>query len=324
MFRYSPSREARRYLLRARVGAVTSEEIRVRSRDVTLAAAGDVNLGDGPGNVMAQRGRRWPWGGVASVLRRADIAAINLECAVSNRGSPVPKEYNFRGRPGSLRAVRRFAGVDVVSLANNHAGDYGTLALLDTMRHSRRAGLIPVGAGHTRAAAISERIITSFGLRVAFLGFSDIGPGSFFAGPGKPGTAAASEAAVRFAVRRAARRADVVVPIFHWGVERQTLENARQRALAGAALSAGAQVVIGAHPHVLQPIRRVGKRRVVAYSLGNFVWQSGSALTARTGVLKLRLSSRGVEGVRLLPAVIEGTRPRLLVAASRPRHRPRA
>jgi poly-gamma-glutamate capsule biosynthesis protein CapA/YwtB (metallophosphatase superfamily) len=94
-------------------------------------------------------------------------------------------------------------------------------------------------------------------------------------------------------------------------VERASSEDARQRALAATALAAGADAVIGAHPHVLQPIRRRG-RRLVAYSLGNFVFGASSPATARTGILRLRLSTRGVEGHRLAPAVIEATRPRPL------------
>jgi len=110
------------------------------------------------------------------------------------------------------------------------------------------------------------------------------------------------------------RRSDVVIATFHWGVERSTSENARQRAFARAALDAGATAVIGAHPHVLQPVRRPGeeRRRLVADSLGNFVWSAGSAATSSTGILRVRLSGRGVEGHRLLRARIEGTRPRLL------------
>jgi poly-gamma-glutamate capsule biosynthesis protein CapA/YwtB (metallophosphatase superfamily) len=102
-----------------------------------------------------------------------------------------------------------------------------------------------------------------------------------------------------------------VIASFHWGVERASVANGRQRAFARAALAAGAWAVIGAHPHVLQPIRRSG-RRLVAYSLGNFVFSAGSPGTTRTGILRLRLSGKGIEGSRLLPARIENTRPRLL------------
>ena len=218
---------------------------------------------------------------------------------MSTRGTKVPKTFNFRGSPAALREVVRFAGLDVLNLANNHAGDYGMTALLDTVRAVRSSGAVPVGAGATLDAARRPQVVTRLGLRIAFVGFSDIGPSSFFAGPSSPGTSFATVPGIRAAVRAARRQADIVVATFHWGIERDTAENARQRGFASAALGAGAVAVIGAHPHVLQPIRRVGARKVVAYSLGNFVWAAGSAAASRTGILRLRLSARGVEGARL-------------------------
>ena len=308
-----PRRIRSRYLLRAvSPDGRISGRVAVRSRDVTLAAVGDVNLGDAPGAVMALRGLRHPWTSVAGDLRRPDIAFGNLECAVSTRGAPVPKQFTFRGRPAALRVMSRFAGFDVLNLANNHVGDYGTRALLDTVANVRRFGMTPVGAGASLAAAARPRVVERLGLRVAFVGFSDILPVSFFATPGRPGTQAASIPAIERGVRAARRRADVVIATFHWGVERATVENGRQRGFAAAALRAGATAVIGAHPHVLQPIRRNGARRLVAYSLGNFVFGAASPGTTRTGILRLRLSRRGVEGSRFQPAVIETTRPRLL------------
>ena len=149
----------------------------------------------------------------------------------------------------------------MLHLANNHAGDFGMAALLDTVRAVRDTGAVPVGAGHTLASAREPRVVTRLGLRVAFVGFSDIGPASFFAGPGSPGTSQATLPAVAAGVRAARRRADVVVATFHWGVERSTAENARQRAFARVAIGAGAGAVIGAHPHVLQPVRRLAGRR---------------------------------------------------------------
>ena len=175
------------------------------------------------------------------------------------------------------------------------------------------AGRAPYPSALERPLAAARRpvVISRLGLRVAFVGFSDIGPTSFAAGSRSPGTAFASTAAISAGVRAARRRADVVVATFHWGVERATTENARQRAFARTALRAGATAVVGAHPHVLQPLRRARGRRVIAYSLGNFVWAAGSAVTSRTAILRLRLSARGVEGARLHPAQIIATRPRL-------------
>jgi poly-gamma-glutamate capsule biosynthesis protein CapA/YwtB (metallophosphatase superfamily) len=116
----------------------------------------------------------------------------------------------------------------------------------------------------------------------------------------------------RFNFRGRARDLTAVVRFAGLDVLNLASENARQRAFAQAALNAGASAVIGAHPHVLQPVRRLAGRRLIAYSLGNFVWSAGSAATTRTAILRLGLSPRGVQSSTLLPAVIEATRPRLL------------
>jgi poly-gamma-glutamate capsule biosynthesis protein CapA/YwtB (metallophosphatase superfamily) len=308
--RVRPHRLRSRYVLRA-LAAVPSRPVHVRTRPVLLAAVGDINLGDGPGALIDAFGRRYPWTGTAKALRAADVAFGNLECAVSVRGAPVPKEFNFRGRPSALRAVAGYAGFDVLNLANNHTGDYGTQALLDTVSNVRRLGVQAVGAGGSLKSAAQPRVVTRLGLRIAFVGFSNILPAAFYAGPNKAGTEPATTELITAGVKKAKRRADVVVATFHWGVERATTEDARQRAFAHTALAAGADAVIGAHPHVLQPIRTAG-RRLVAYSLGNFVFGAASPGTTRTGILRLKLSARGIEGYRLAPVVIEAARPRLL------------
>jgi poly-gamma-glutamate capsule biosynthesis protein CapA/YwtB (metallophosphatase superfamily) len=308
--RVRPHRLRSRYVLRA-LTAVPSRPVHVRARPVLLAAVGDINLGDGPGALIDALGPRYPWTGTAKVLRGADVAFGNLECAVSTRGSPVPKEFNFRGRPSSLKAVANYAGFDVLNLANNHAGDYGTPALLDTVANVRRFGMRAVGAGGSLKSAAEPRTVTRLGLKIAFVGFSSILPAEFYAGPNKAGTQPATPELITAGVKEAKRQADIVIATFHWGVERATTEDSRQGAFAETALNAGADAVIGAHPHVLQPIRRAGKRRLVAYSLGNFVFGASSSATTRTGILRLKLSGRGVEGYRLAPATIAAARPRL-------------
>jgi poly-gamma-glutamate synthesis protein (capsule biosynthesis protein) len=167
-----------------------------------------------------------------------------------------------------------------------------------------------VGAGLNLRDAARPRIVHRLGLSVAFVGFSDILPTAFAAGPRRPGTRWATPATIVHDVRAAARHADLVIASFHWGVERDPHPTARQRAFAALALRSGATAVIAAHPHVLQPVVRTG-RRVVAYSLGNFIWSAGSGPTARTGILTLQLSPRGVESAGLRHATIVGSRPRL-------------
>jgi poly-gamma-glutamate capsule biosynthesis protein CapA/YwtB (metallophosphatase superfamily) len=288
-------------------GRVTPSK-RVRVRPLDLAAVGDVNLGDGPGAMMARHGFRYPWTSVGRVMARADLAFANLECAVSRGGVPQEKQYVFRGHPGALRAMRRHAGIDVVNLANNHAGDYGDGALLDTIRHVRSTGMTAVGAGASEDTAYRPRIVNRLGLRVAFVGFSTILPFEFRAVGRSPGTAWAFPERVRRTIARARRDSDVVIATFHWGQERATHESAGQRWLAHTALEAGATAVIGAHPHVLQPVRRSGGR-LIAYSLGNFVFAAVSPGTTRTAILRVQLGRRRVVGARLLRATIHQSRP---------------
>ncbi|ADB53383.1 CapA family protein [Conexibacter woesei] len=289
-----------------------SDGVVVRTRDVTLAAVGDINLGDATAGAIAAGGVNYPWTSVAPALRGADVAFGNLECAISTRGAPVQKQYTFRGSPAALRAMRDYAGFDVLNLANNHVGDYGTAALLDTVEHVRAGGMEAVGAGGSLASAAAPRVVERLGLRIAFVGFSNILPSEFFATPSRAGTQPATTAQIRASVAAARRRADVVIATFHWGVELDPVENGAEQAFAATALAAGATAVIGGHPHVLQPIRMLdGGRRLVAYSLGNFVFASHRAATVRTGVLHLDLSARGVERTRFQHARIDGVKPLL-------------
>jgi hypothetical protein len=306
--RRAPVRPARLRIRGVGADGFRTPAARLRVRWLRLAAAGDVNLGDGPGTEIAAHGPRYPWASVGRPLRRADLAFANLECAVSRRGAAIPKEFTFRGRPSSLRVAAHRGGLDVVNLANNHAGDYGDTALMDTLRWARRFGIRPVGAGRDTAHAYRPRIVRRLGLRVAFVGFSTILPFEFQAGPHDPGTAWGYPGRVRHAVRRARRHADVVIATFHWGIERDFHENPRERALARVALRAGASAIIAGHPHVQQPIDR-RRRKVVAWSLGNFVFSANTPGTESTGILHLRVGRRVVRYGRFQRATIIASRP---------------
>jgi poly-gamma-glutamate synthesis protein (capsule biosynthesis protein) len=305
---------AGRRILRVEAGGTTQKVGHVLVRPLRLTAVGDVAYGEGVGAMMRQYGPRYPWLEVAPVLRRADIAVASLESAVSNRGSAWPgKEYTFRGPPKALRATAKFAGVDVVSLANNHSLDYGRVAFADTLRLIRKFGLEKMGGGRSLNAARRPGVFELGGLSVAFLGFSDVRPPGFDAGAGRSGTTPAFPELIAADVRRAQRRHDLVVVYFHWGIERDATPTSRQRSLGGLALASGADVVLGAHPHVIQPRERVGARgrKYVAWSLGNFVFTGTSAWTRTTGILKLRLGRTGVFGAKWRRAHIVNSQPQL-------------
>jgi poly-gamma-glutamate capsule biosynthesis protein CapA/YwtB (metallophosphatase superfamily) len=297
--------------VRARVpGAGTTKPLGITVRPLRMLSVGDINLGEAPANAWHSTGRS---------LKRADLAFGNLESAVSTRGEPFPKQYNFRADPAALAGLRRHSGIDVLNLANNHVGDYGPEATVDTVRGVERLGMKAVGAGPDLKRALAPQVVERLGLRVAFVGFSEIGPIEFAAAPGQPGTAWAQPERIAAAVQTARRKADIVVATFHWGIEKQTLETAQQRALADVAVRAGAQVVIGAHPHTLQPLRRQGAA-IVAYSLGNFVFDAQSPETTTTGILELDLTAEGVSRANWRAARISGGRP--LLDGQRPRRVP--
>jgi poly-gamma-glutamate capsule biosynthesis protein CapA/YwtB (metallophosphatase superfamily) len=309
-----------RIALRARApGVGVSAPVAVTVRPLRLASVGDINLGDAPGEAIAANGPRYPWTSVGNALREADIAFGNLECAISERGEPFPKQFTFRGTPAALKGLRRHSGIDVLNLANNHVGDFGRVAMIDTVRAVEHLGMRAVGAGPDLKRALAPQVVDRLGLRVAFVGFSSIAPLEFAAGEDSPGTAWASAEAVAGAVRAARRRADVVVATFHWGIEKATYETADQRLLAQAAAAAGAHLVIGAHPHVLQPLRREGAA-VVAYSLGNFVFGAASPGTESTGILETDVTADGVAAARWRAGHIEGGRP--VLETKRPRRLP--
>ena len=279
-------------------------------RPVTLDAVGDITFGEQVGPAIAEHGGAYPWTYVAKTLGAADIATGNLETSVSTRGAAAVKEYTFRGSPADLPALRTVAGFDVLTLANNHAVDFGRDALLDTLRYAHADGLATIGAGANDVEARRPAILEAGGLRVALLGYSDVNPLGFSATSTEPGTARADVAAITADVHAALRRADVAVCFFHWGTEMHPRPDARQQLFAGACLNAGARLVLGAHPHVLGPVSVPAPRTLVAWTLGNFVFPSSGA-TARTAILQVELDRDGVRGHRLLPVTIEGFRPHL-------------
>lgn len=229
------------------------------------------------------------------------------------------KEYTFRGAPFPLAAAGR-AGIDVVSVANNHSLDFGVDAFGDTLRHARRFGLRTIGGG-TLGAARRPSVVLAGGMKIALLAYSDVRPAGFDATATRPGTAPADPAAIAADVARARRAADAVVVYFHWGNELERVPNERQRSLAAVALGAGATVVLGAHPHVLQPVERRGQR-LVAWSLGNFVFGAASPGTTASGVLLVGIERKGVRWSELVPARIETFTPvpderRMLSAVAR-------
>ena len=212
-----------------------------------------------------------PFAGIVPLLAEADIALVNVEMAISDRGEPAAdKQYVFRAPPGAAARIAS-AGVDVANLANNHAKDFGPDALIDTIDLLEAEGVIALGAGATSSDAYRHRTIeVRPGVRVAFVGASMVVPLGFPAGASRPGIASAYQRERVLAnVRAAAREADVVIAVVHWGIERMTCPDGRQRDFAFELLHNGGQR--GHWPTsscaATGPVRRWEARRLLARQL---------------------------------------------------------
>jgi poly-gamma-glutamate capsule biosynthesis protein CapA/YwtB (metallophosphatase superfamily) len=278
---------------------------------VTLAFAGDIHFQIQVAGLLDDpRGL----GPISRVLADADVTMVNLESAITERDTWDPKNlerpderYWFRA-PARALDVLADAGVDVVTVANNHGADLGAPGLQDTLRAARNAPLAVIGVGQDRAAAFAPYRLRVHGTDLAFLA-ADASPlestsSTWTAGPRTPGLAAAREPRPRVllhAVRRAKRDADVVVVYLHWGRTMQACPTARQRTTARALAAAGADVIVGSHAHV-QLGSGWQQDTYVNYGLGNFVWYTNRP--PQTGVLRLRLEDGQVVTDQWTPARI--------------------
>jgi poly-gamma-glutamate synthesis protein (capsule biosynthesis protein) len=196
-------------------------------------------------------GLRALWEDVEPLIRGADIAFANLETPVAPRSGVPGRPFRFNA-PAELPAALRASGFTVLSTANNHAYDQGSAGVVETLERLRAEQLVPVGTGATRAEAERAQVVQVKGLRVAFLGFTDLYNINLNAKDGGPWVRGLDPAAAADAVRAARARADVVVVSVHWGAEYRHDPLPRQREVAGRLCAAGADLILGTHPHVLQ------------------------------------------------------------------------
>jgi poly-gamma-glutamate synthesis protein (capsule biosynthesis protein) len=237
----------------------------------------------------------------------ADFAAVNLETAVTSRGAPQPKTYHFRTSPVAFSALRD-AGIDLVTMANNHVLDYGPVGLADTLAAARAARFPYVGIGMNAAAAWAPYVTTIKGVTIAVVGVSQVAElaSSWVATGSRPGEANAIDLRRTLAAVRAARRlARIVIVFMHWGTEGEACPDPSQLSLAPKLAAAGASIIVGAHSHMLQGSGWLG-HTFVAYGMGNFLWWERSYSTA-TGVLELSLHPHAPLTARFIPAVVSGT-----------------
>ncbi len=256
--------------------------------EIVVNAVGDIMLAGRWIPDLRRAGYDTPFARIRNELSRGDINLANLESPLARGGREfTTKKFRFRGEPAVAPALRR-ASFNLVTLANNHSMDFGWPALEETRQHLREAGIAWIGAGENLEQARRATIFTVRGKRIAFLGYSLTQPLEFFASHNRPGTAPGYANLVVADVAAARGRADYVIVSFHWGREASTTVQAYQRDTAHKAIDAGADTIIGHHPHVLQGIERY-RNGIIFYSLGNFAFASTSTTADVAALVRLRL-----------------------------------
>lgn len=286
---------------------------------MTIAFAGDASFEGVTDRLLAD-----PTGllsAVGPLLSAADVTIVNLEAALGIAGSPEPKAFNFRVPAEALVALDS-AGVDVVTMANNHAMDYGPDGLQESLRIRADTGFPILGIGQDDEEAYEPWIIEVKGQRIGFMAANDILDAHLVtrwsAAPGHPGVASAEEPfQQQLAEKVRATRADVdtLVVYLHFGTETQTCPNARQTELVDLLTGAGADVVVGSHTHRLQGMGYRGES-FVAYGLSNFVFNAPSPPGRRSGVLTVSATGRRIDGYQWDPVSIQNRLPVPLTGAA--------
>ncbi|WP_158812170.1 CapA family protein [Streptomyces fulvoviolaceus] len=296
---------------------------------VTTHWAGDIMLGRRVGDEIVRAGDpALPFSRTAHRLGAADLTVGNLECTLSRAGPPTQGGDSFGADPAVLAGLKK-AGFDVLTLANNHLGDFGVEALQNTVRIAQDAGFVTTGAGADLAEARRPAIVRVHGIRFGILAFNAIGetPAARPTTPGvvqvrmppRTGPLVPSDlAAVEASVRALRSRVDVVVVCPHWGQQYTHEPVPAQRTVARRLVDAGADAVIASHPHWVQGIEHY-RGSLVAHSLGNFVFDMEFSPEVRQGiVLELVFWGARAMAARPLPVRIgERYVPYFLAAGSR-------
>jgi poly-gamma-glutamate synthesis protein (capsule biosynthesis protein) len=282
-----------------------SPRTEVPEKPITLLFAGDIMLSRSVAKQMDKNGDyRYPFLKIADLTRSADLAFANLEGPISAKGYNQGSIYSFRAKPEAVEGLK-YAGFDVLSLANNHIWDWGSEALLDTIDILKENGIEPVGAGKNYLEANSPAIKEISGMKIAFLAYTNLYPKSLEAGEDYSGISSFNLESAKNEIKRLREsgEADIIAVSLHWGEEYNPKANEYQRVTAKSLAESGADLVIGHHPHVVQEIESG-----VAYSLGNFVFdQSFSEKTMEGAVLKVIVKNKRISEIIPLKIKINGT-----------------
>lgn len=297
-------------LLFASCGRQTTlrEPIPPPENSITLVAVGDIMLGGTAEEIMQRHGYDYPFKQTLHLFSNADIVIGNLEGPLTDNETPEAsdKQYLFRSPPQAVAPALQRAGFNVMNLANNHILDYGVSGMNDTIHSLAQVGISSIGAGQNLHEARAGRIIRTAHGDVALLGYSLTFPESFWATDTQPGTAFGHRKQIIKDIQRIGQQADYIVVSFHWGREKTETLRPYQPVLARAAIDAGADLVLGHHPHILQAIETY-KQGLIIYSLGNYAFGSYSRHARTSVVARINLHQGDFHSAELTPINVLNT-----------------
>lgn len=290
------------------------------SYELNLLAVGDVMLARKVERLIQANGEEYPFKNVKGRLEAADLTIGNLESPLSSRGKALPgKGIAFRARPEMARVVSQ-TGFDVMSLANNHSLDYDTDAFLDTIDLLKFNGVRTIGGGRNIMEAREPVIVERNGLKIGFLAytiFADIYYDAryrraFEATDAMSGVAPLVKDQMIEDIAKLDPTVDYTVVSLHWGTEYARTPDESQKILARALIDSGADLIVGHHPHIIQGFERY-KNGLIAYSLGNFVFdQNWSDYTRKGLMLNVKFTRKGMEDVNAVPVFIHESQPAVM------------
>ena len=287
--------------------AGTAEEQQPAPDEITIAAVGDIMLGHRAEPYLSREGPGYPFVNVLPILQQAHLVIGNLESPISSRGTAVAdKKFTLRVAPVAVAALKA-AGIRVVTLANNHTMDFGPLALQDTLKILGEHNILYAGAGMNLEDARAPAFLKVGNRTLAFLSYSLTFPIEFYASAGRPGTAPGYREFVKRDIQNVRPRADLVVVSFHWGAELMTTAKDYQRELGRRSIDWGADLVLGHHPHILQELE-LYRGRLIAYSLGNFVFGSESEKTNTSMILLCTFKGKSLVRIEAVPLDVNNYR----------------
>ena len=242
---------------------------------------------------------KWPFLNVKDIFEEADFVFGNLESVISDKGEKVGSIYSFRADPKTMEGLV-FSGIDIVSVANNHSIDYGAEAFVDSLKRLKEVGIAYVGGGTTRNEAETVVVKVVKGVKIGMVAYSAKGSPLWQAGENSPGISwmdSSRLAQLKQDIETAKQYVDIMIVSFHFGEEYQIEPSATQQLLSRAAIDAGADLVVGHHSHVVQPLKQY-KDGWIAYSLGNFIFDQGFSPETMEGMLlKVEVENEGIVSI---------------------------